>query len=151
MGSKFETYWGNSPVVCPESIIAILRETWKKLIVKDQVNVKTFGYPAGIYLLKIDHWNIRIMCDVCSKLNDVNFEYIWDIALSDAYNAGYEQAGLDKLRARWRACTQRARKEVFACTKLRARKSVKTLFTSTTTLMKLVNYFCVWKQIIFGK
>ena len=59
-------------------------------------------------------------------------------------------AGLNKLRARWRACTQRARKELFACTKLRARKSVKTLLTSTPTLFKVVSYFCFWKQLIFG-
>ena len=35
--------------------------------------------------------------------------------------------GLDKLRARLRACTQLVRKEVLACTKLRARKSIKAL------------------------
>ena len=58
-------------------------------------------------------------------------------------------AGLDKLHPRWRACTQRARKELFACTKLRARKSVKILLTSTPTLFKVVSYFCLWKQLIF--
>ena len=58
--------------------------------------------------------------------------------------------GLDKLRARWRACTQRARKKVFTCTKLRARKSIKTFLSSTPMSFKLLSYFCVWKQIIFG-
>ena len=43
-----------------------------------------------------------------------------------------------------------AREKVFACTKLRARKSVETLLSSTPTLFKVVSYFCVWKQIIFG-
>ena len=35
--------------------------------------------------------------------------------------------GLDKLHTQRRVCTQRARKEIFACTKLCARKSIKTL------------------------
>ena len=42
----------------------------------------------------------------------------------------YLHPGLDKLRARWRACTQCARKEVFACRKLLARKSIKTFLSS---------------------
>ena len=58
-------------------------------------------------------------------------------------------SGLDKLRARWQASTQRARKEVFACTKLRARKSVKTLLSSAQKLFKLASCFCIWIQI-FG-
>ena len=33
---------------------------------------------------------------------------------------------------------------------LRAVKSVKTLLTSTSTLFKVVSFFCVWKQIIFS-
>ena len=35
-------------------------------------------------------------------------------------------SGLDKLCSQWWGCTQCARKEVFVCTKLRARKSIKT-------------------------
>ena len=58
--------------------------------------------------------------------------------------------GLNKLRARWQAFAQRARKEVFACTKLRARKSIKTLLSSSRMLFKVVSCFCVWKQIILG-
>ena len=59
-------------------------------------------------------------------------------------------AGLDKLCAQWWACIHRARKELFACTKLCACKSVKTLLTSTPTLFKVVSYFCLWKQLIFS-
>ena len=47
-------------------------------------------------------------------------------------------------------CTQRAHKEFFGCTKLRARKSVKTLSSWTRMLFKVASCFCVWKQIIFG-
>ena len=35
---------------------------------------------------------------------------------------------IDELRARWRACAQRAHKEIFACTILRVRKSIKAPF-----------------------
>ena len=59
-------------------------------------------------------------------------------------------AGLNKLHPQWQACTQCAHKEVFACTKLCARKSIKTPLHSTWMLFKLVSYFCVWKQIVFG-
>ena len=38
--------------------------------------------------------------------------------------------------------------EIFACTKLRARKSIKTPLS--TMLFKVLSYFCVRKQIIFG-
>ena len=41
------------------------------------------------------------------------------------------------------ACTQRARKEVFACTKLRARKSVKIPLSSTWMLFKVAGCFCL--------
>ena len=58
--------------------------------------------------------------------------------------------GLNKLRAWWRTCTQRARKEVTACTKLRARKPIKTPLGRTPMLSKIVSYFCVWEQLIFG-
>ena len=58
--------------------------------------------------------------------------------------------GLDKLCARLRACMQRARKEVFTCTKLCARKSIKTPVRSTPMLFKVASFFYVWKQIIFG-
>ena len=37
------------------------------------------------------------------------------------------------------ACTQRARKEVFACTKLRARKLIKTPLSSIPMLVKVVS------------
>ena len=40
--------------------------------------------------------------------------------------------------------------EVFACTKLQARKSIKTSLSSTPILFKVVSYFCVWKELIFG-
>ena len=59
-------------------------------------------------------------------------------------------AGLDKLYARWRACTQHAGKKVFACTKLNARKSIKKPFSSTVMFFKVVSCFCVRNQIIFG-
>ena len=59
-------------------------------------------------------------------------------------------AGLDKLYARWRACTQHAGKKVFACTKLNARKSIKKPFSSTMMFFKVVSCFCVRNQIIFG-
>ena len=60
-------------------------------------------------------------------------------------------AGLDKLHARRRACTQRARKEVILYMKLRARKSIKTPLGRTPMLFKIVSYFCVWDQLILGK
>ena len=60
----------------------------------------------------------------------------------------YSFAGLDKMRGRWRACMQRGRKEVFARANLRARKSVKTLLSSTRMLFKEASCFYVWKQII---
>ena len=41
-------------------------------------------------------------------------------------------------------CMQRA------FTKLRARKSIKTLLSSSLMLIKVASCFCVWKQIIFG-
>ena len=47
-------------------------------------------------------------------------------------------------------CMQRARKEVFARPKIRARKSVKTLFNSTQMLFKVASCFCVWIQTTFG-
>ena len=53
----------------------------------------------------------------------------------------YSFSGLDKLRAQWRACMQGACKELFACMKLCAHKSVKILLTSTPTLFKEVSYF----------
>ena len=59
-------------------------------------------------------------------------------------------AGLDKLYARWRACTQHAGTKVFACTKLNARKSIKKPFSSTMMFIRAVSCFCVRNQIIFG-
>ena len=53
--------------------------------------------------------------------------------------------GLYKLRARWRACMQRG----FPSTRLRARKSIKTLLSSAQKLFKWASCFCVWMQI-FG-
>ena len=47
-------------------------------------------------------------------------------------------SGLNKLRVRRRACTQYARKEVFACTKFRAPKSIKTPLSKTLMLFKLM-------------
>ena len=62
-------------------------------------------------------------------------------------------SGINKLRARWQTCTQRARNEVFACTKLRARRSIKNqskhLYV-VLNVLRLASCFCVWKQIIFG-
>ena len=43
---------------------------------------------------------------------------------------------------------ERACKEVFECTKLHARKSIKTLLSSTWISFKVASCFCVWKQII---
>ena len=60
-------------------------------------------------------------------------------------------AGLDKLRTQWRVCMQRACKEAFTCTKLRARKSIKTPSGSTQMLFKVASCSCVWKQVIFSK
>ena len=52
--------------------------------------------------------------------------------------------GLDKLRARWRACRQHARKKVFACTTLRARKSIKTPLSITRVSFKVAScFFCL--------
>ena len=76
------------------------------------------------------------------KSDKMFYFYSWPTILNNP--------GLDKLCARWRACMQRARKEVFLCTKSHARKLVKTFLTSTPTLFKVVSYFCVWKQLIFG-
>ena len=58
-------------------------------------------------------------------------------------------SGLDKLHAQWWACTQCAWKEVFACTKLCAHKSIKTLLISNWMLFKVVTCSCVWEQIMF--
>ena len=50
----------------------------------------------------------------------------------------------DKVDRTWQiARMQRARKEVFACTKLRARKSIKTPLSSTLILFKVASCFCV--------
>lgn len=43
-------------------------------------------------------------------------------------------AGLNKLRARCKMCTQRARKDVLRFKKLSARKLIKTLSTSTQSV-----------------
>ena len=55
------------------------------------------------------------------------------------------KSGLDILRARRQSCTERARKEVFACTELRARTSIKTSLSSTPMLFKVVSYFLCLK------
>ena len=58
-----------------------------------------------------------------------------------------DYAKLDKLYARWRACTQRGRTKPFACTKLRALKPIKTLSSSAQKLFKVASCFCDWIQI----
>ena len=45
---------------------------------------------------------------------------------------------------------EHARKVVFACTELHARKSIKTHLISTWMLYKVTSCLCVWKPIIFG-
>ena len=60
-----------------------------------------------------------------------------------------ETSALKKLLLWWRSCTHRARKKGFMCTKLRARKSIKTPLSSTPMLFKASSNFCAWKQIIF--
>ena len=54
------------------------------------------------------------------------------------------QSSTDSTHSDERAC-----KEVM-CTKVHARKSIKTPSGSTLMLFKIVSYFCVWKQLIFG-
>ena len=43
------------------------------------------GFPAGIYLLKVNNRNIRTRCSICSKItiknNVVNFEHISHLLL----------------------------------------------------------------------
>ena len=56
----------------------------------------------------------------------------------------------NKLHAWWWVCMQHAHKEVFACMKLCACKSIKTLFISTPMLFKVVSCFCVWIPITLG-
>ena len=59
-------------------------------------------------------------------------------------------SGLDKLCLWWWPCKQCGSKEIFECSKLCACKSIKTPLSSTPILFKVMSYFCVWKQIIFG-
>ena len=51
--------------------------------------------------------------------------------------------GLDKFCTRLQVCMQRACKEVFACTKLGADKSIKTPLSSITMVFKVASCFCV--------
>ena len=53
--------------------------------------------------------------------------------------------GLNKLHAWSRACMQRACNEFFTCMELRGRKSIKTSFTSTPMLFKVVSCFLCLK------
>ena len=57
------------------------------------------------------------------------------------YGKVIQKTGLNKLRAQWWACVQRAQKEVFVCTKLRACKSFKTLLSDTQILLKVVSFY----------
>ena len=49
----------------------------------------------------------------------------------------------------WQTCTQHSWKEVSACTKLHAHKSIQTPLSSSP-MFKVVSYFYAWKQIIFS-
>ena len=72
-----------------------------------------------------------------------------DISREASFRNNLQQwfcAEFDKLCAQWRVFTQHASEEVFACTKLRARKLTKTSLSSSPMLFKVVSYFCVWKQ-----
>ena len=64
-----------------------------------------------------------------------------NIVLLRSACAIYSLSGLDKLRARWWACMQRACKEILACTKLRARKSNKIPLSSAPMLFKVISFF----------
>ena len=62
----------------------------------------------------------------------------------------FYDTGLNKLCTQRWACMQCAHKRIITCTKLCAHKSIKTPLGSIPMLFKIVCYFCVWKQLIFG-
>ena len=73
------------------------------------------------YIWSMLQVSFRHISNILWKLH---FQYI--LSIFKVYSTLVRVTGLDILRARWRACMQRARKEVLACTKLCGRKSIKT-------------------------
>ena len=89
-------------------------------------------------------------CIVLFFVNPCCFKCILALTFSCKYKlinyaAHFYIPGLDKLRAWWRACAQRVHKEIFACTKLRVQKSIKTPLSSTSMLFKVVSLFLCLK------
>ena len=82
---------------------------------------------------------------ICNKPFNDSFEEKLEKVQNSAALIYYwiNKTGLDKLRARLRVCMQCARKELFACTKLHAHKSIKTPLSNIPMLFKVVSCFCV--------
>ena len=118
-------------------------------------HLSLFMWKHGHFLFGTDEQYSLLRClkKSCSKGLQI-YKHYKHFTYS-IFHACFFNFNISKFRARQIAhmvtsvhtkCTER----LFARTKLRSRKSVKTLLTSTPALFKAVTYFCVWKQLIFS-
>ena len=141
-----------------------------RMVVWNHLNVVTH-VGSHIFYASDTHWIAHLLCTMSSLVDKFGLclQYFKNIIVNDSKNTDKAilRDSLDSqlmqkfyyfplfYRHTWqglRNCMhsyEHVCKEVFACTKLHARKSIKTPLSSTPMLFKIVSCFSVWKQIIF--